>query len=287
MHSTLGDQVGLRMGNGVIKGKKDPPICYATCGYMTRLMAHDQSFFAEHTHIIIDEVHERSIESDLLCLIVRRLMVEYQGIKLILMSATMNPDLFKRYFSSIQPEVQSIDVGKKPYRVDEKYLEDLLEFEQTTKAPNEISELIDIISKCKGNGEVRINTMTVIVIVINHLDTIVSPHFLPCHCCDYHGSSFLNYFQYPFNILFVSSIIIMIDIIIISMMIIVTRCLFSLLNTYCLSSNLRFILTHTAFYLSLRIYLSSSFFCQFIPLNYSSFFLCHRLFPPYFISRRE
>ena len=171
-------------------------------------------------------------------------MVKYQRIKLILMSATMNPDLFKKYFSSIQSEVQSINVGVKGHEVEEKYLKDLPEFEPSTKAPNEIVELIRIISNCSGNEEVRINRMTVIVIIINYLATIVSSHFLPCHCCDYHGCSFLNYFQYPSYIFFITiimiDIIIMINMIITFMMTVVTRCIPSLLNTYCLSSNLLF-----------------------------------------------
>jgi hypothetical protein len=220
LHPTLGEKVGLRMGNGVIKGKPETPICYATCGYMKSLMAHNPSFFEHHTHIIIDEVHERSIESDLLCLIVRRLMFTYQDIKLILMSATMNPDLFKTYFSSIQlHEVQSINVGVSPYKVKEKYLKDLLEFELSTKAQNEISDLINIISNCSGKEEVRINTMTVII-VINCPATIVSSHFLPCHCCDYHGCSFLTFFHHHSYMLYVT-IIITIDIITMNNMIII------------------------------------------------------------------
>lgn len=48
--------------------------------------------------IILDEVHERNTSADLLVTLLRSLCYRRQDIKLILMSATINIDLFSNYF---------------------------------------------------------------------------------------------------------------------------------------------------------------------------------------------
>ena len=53
----------------------------------------------EVTHLIIDEVHERDIETEILLLLVKSLMARNPSIKIILMSATFEMDSLKKYFS--------------------------------------------------------------------------------------------------------------------------------------------------------------------------------------------
>lgn len=48
--------------------------------------------------IILDEVHERNTSGDLLITLLRSLCYRRQDLKLILMSATINIDLFREYF---------------------------------------------------------------------------------------------------------------------------------------------------------------------------------------------
>ena len=58
----------------------------------------------EWTHVILDEVHEREEDMDLVMLICKKLLLTYsRGTKLILMSATMNHITFVNYFSVSQP----------------------------------------------------------------------------------------------------------------------------------------------------------------------------------------
>lgn len=157
VRTSIGMKVGLRMGNGVKDENEETVIHFATCGYMLRLMSHHPSYFSEHTHIIIDEVHERSVEIDMLCMVTRRLMHRYSRIRLILMSATMQPDVFVSYYADIMYpyNVESIFVGVRRYPVKSKYLEDVLsELSKPLIIREKIKKLIEISSKCSGHVEV-------------------------------------------------------------------------------------------------------------------------------------
>ena len=157
LRTSIGMKVGLRMGNGVKDENEETVIQFATCGYMLRLMSHHPTYFSEHTHIIIDEVHERSVETDMLCMVTRKLMHKYPRIRLILMSATMQPDVFISYYADVMHpySVESIFVGVRRYPVEYKYLKDVLS--KLIKPKNireKIEKLIKITSKCSGHVEV-------------------------------------------------------------------------------------------------------------------------------------
>ena len=51
------------------------------------------------SHVVIDEVHERSVDTDLSLLLLRDLLNQGSSTKVILMSATANAELFASYFS--------------------------------------------------------------------------------------------------------------------------------------------------------------------------------------------
>ena len=57
------------------------------------------------SHVVIDEVHERSVDVDLSLLLLRDLIAHGSPIKVILMSATANAELFAAYFSNTSHKV--------------------------------------------------------------------------------------------------------------------------------------------------------------------------------------
>lgn len=61
-------------------------------------MAGDDSI-SKCTHLILDEIHERDINTDILLLAVRRLLGVNRGMKVVIMSATLDADKFHEYFS--------------------------------------------------------------------------------------------------------------------------------------------------------------------------------------------
>lgn len=67
--------------------------------FLTKLVHSKEKLFEEFTHIIIDEIHERDIDSDFSMIAIKHYLAFNKKIKIILMSATINHNLFARYFS--------------------------------------------------------------------------------------------------------------------------------------------------------------------------------------------
>lgn len=84
------------------------------------------------THVIIDEVHERSLESDFLLMVIRDLIRGGSRIRVVLMSATVNAALFSDYFSRNErgeraTHVPVVSIPGRTFPVTALFLEDALE----------------------------------------------------------------------------------------------------------------------------------------------------------------
>ncbi|KAI9205267.1 uncharacterized protein BJ171DRAFT_441477 [Polychytrium aggregatum] len=80
------------------------------------------------THIVVDEVHERSMDSDFLLILLRRLLNIRPDMRLILMSATADSAKFQRYFESNGLiKCPGINVAGRTFPVETFYLEDAIE----------------------------------------------------------------------------------------------------------------------------------------------------------------
>ena len=61
--------------------------------------------FKNFTHVILDEIHERDMDSDLVSLIVKLLTKDNTDTKLIIMSATLQGDMFLRWMLYIDKSI--------------------------------------------------------------------------------------------------------------------------------------------------------------------------------------
>ena len=118
-----GVRIGLRLGNGVRdEDHRHTQIWYCTAGYLSRLAFHHPEIFATHTHLVIDEIHERSVDTDLLCYMARRLLQMYSHLRLIVMSATINTSTYADYFGI--PHDEFIFVGARRFPLTLNWLDD-------------------------------------------------------------------------------------------------------------------------------------------------------------------
>ena len=91
-------------------------------------LVHNPATIRPYTHIILDEIHERSTDADFALLVVRKLAVEVSRFKVILMSATMQGDLFVSYFEqtlSVAEVASPYFVGSKRYDIDTYFIDEL------------------------------------------------------------------------------------------------------------------------------------------------------------------
>ncbi|WAR09346.1 DHX29-like protein [Mya arenaria] len=72
-------------------------LTYCTTGVLLRKLQLDTSL-SHISHIIVDEVHERSVQSDFLLIVLKRLLNQRSDLKVILMSATLDAQKFSAYF---------------------------------------------------------------------------------------------------------------------------------------------------------------------------------------------
>jgi len=54
------------------------------------------------SHVLVDEVHERDLNSDFLLIVLRDLLPRRKDLRIVAMSATVNADLFANYFSQVR-----------------------------------------------------------------------------------------------------------------------------------------------------------------------------------------
>lgn len=98
-------------------------LIYATTGIVLRMLE-ESNDLSDITHLIIDEVHERSIESDFLLIVVKRLLRTRRDLKVVLMSATLQAERFNDYFGG---HCCIFNVPGRTFPVEQYFLEDSIE----------------------------------------------------------------------------------------------------------------------------------------------------------------
>ncbi|KAH7333960.1 P-loop containing nucleoside triphosphate hydrolase protein [Rhizoctonia solani] len=130
---TLSSLIGysVRLESNITKNTR---LAFVTNGIALRMLESDGkggTGFDEVTHIIIDEVHERSIESDFLLIVLKSMMKHRPDLKIVLMSATVDADKISAYFGG--PNICPVlIVPGRTFPVKIQYLEDAVEFTKWT-----------------------------------------------------------------------------------------------------------------------------------------------------------
>lgn len=129
----VGGEVGYTI-RGESKRSKDTRITFVTTGVLLRRLQTSGgrvedvvAALADVSHVVIDEVHERSLDTDFLLNLIREVLrTRKDMLKLILMSATLDAASFKHYFASEGLSVGTVEIAGRTFPVDEYYLDDLV-----------------------------------------------------------------------------------------------------------------------------------------------------------------
>ncbi|KAJ2470423.1 helicase [Coemansia sp. RSA 2322] len=123
-----GEAVGHVVGyavRGESRRSGDTRLLFCTVGVLLRMLASDPRLVGV-THVVCDEVHERSVDSDVALALLRRARQMRPGLRLALMSATAQGDAFARYFGQSGGLCPSVSIAGRAFPVAEVFAEDLV-----------------------------------------------------------------------------------------------------------------------------------------------------------------
>uniref|UniRef100_UPI003AAF43CF ATP-dependent DNA/RNA helicase DHX36 isoform X1 n=1 Tax=Centroberyx gerrardi TaxID=166262 RepID=UPI003AAF43CF len=102
--------------------RRQGSVLYCTTGIILQWLRSD-TLLSSISHLVLDEIHERNLQSDVLLVIVKDLLKLRHDLKIILMSATLNADKFSQYFDNCP----MIHIPGLTFPVEEFLLEDVVE----------------------------------------------------------------------------------------------------------------------------------------------------------------
>ncbi|KAF9806115.1 hypothetical protein SFRURICE_008243 [Spodoptera frugiperda] len=170
--SELGEEVGESIGYQVRLHSKPPKppggsILYCTSGVLLRRLQSNPGLEG-CTHVIIDEAHERDVNTDVTLLLLKRALDINAALKVVIMSATLDTGVFTKYFN----ECPIVEVPGRTFPVEVSYLEDIqkrfgLTLPYTTEMSNkedgrpqvkcqEVAELIKAVDRKEKEGAILV-----------------------------------------------------------------------------------------------------------------------------------
>lgn len=119
-------EAGANVGYAIRGERRASSACrilFSTTGVLLRRLATGSDPALESvSHVIVDEVHERSTDSDFLLLLLRDVLKKNPKLRVVLMSATINPETFIEYFGG----APYMFIPGRTFPVQEHYLEDVV-----------------------------------------------------------------------------------------------------------------------------------------------------------------
>ena len=126
MDVPLGQQVGyyFQGTNMTNKNGVESKLIFTTTGSLISRLTGNDPTLADYKCVIVDEAHERSVQTDQLLLLLKKLCLKRPDIKVIIMSATISLETFRDYFPASRFRFAEIDMGSElSYPIQDKWLD--------------------------------------------------------------------------------------------------------------------------------------------------------------------
>ncbi|XP_056266450.1 LOW QUALITY PROTEIN: ATP-dependent RNA helicase A [Pseudoliparis swirei] len=127
-----GEEVGRSCGYSVrfesVLPRPHASILFCTVGVLLRKL---ESGIRGISHVIVDEIHERDLNTDFLMVVLRDVVQAYPQVRVLLMSATIDTSMFREYFFN----APVVEVCGRTFSVQEYFLEDCIQMTHFVPPP--------------------------------------------------------------------------------------------------------------------------------------------------------
>lgn len=130
--ATVGQEVGYAIRGESRQTPGVTRITFVTTGVLLRRLQSSGgssqdllSALGDVSHVVVDEVHERSLDTDFLLVLLRDVMKRRKSLKVILMSATLDAAAFEDYFGG-PSVVGKVQIPGRTFPVEDYYLDDII-----------------------------------------------------------------------------------------------------------------------------------------------------------------
>jgi HrpA-like RNA helicase len=134
---SIGNTVGYMIRFGIKRPAKGGSITYCTTGLALNLLQDNPNLLNSFSHIILDEVHVRDIDIDFVMLLLKKHIDNCRAAgtptpKIVVMSATVDVDLFASYFQNMGPDGEllpapHVSIPGRQFHVKSHYLDEILD----------------------------------------------------------------------------------------------------------------------------------------------------------------
>uniref|UniRef100_A0A3Q3ICP9 RNA helicase n=1 Tax=Monopterus albus TaxID=43700 RepID=A0A3Q3ICP9_MONAL len=124
----LGKSCGYSVRFESVLPRPHASILFCTVGVLLRKL---EAGIRGISHVIVDEIHERDINTDFLMVVLRDVVQAYPEVRIILMSATIDTTMFREYFFNCPV----IEVFGRTFPVQEYFLEDCIQMTHFVPPP--------------------------------------------------------------------------------------------------------------------------------------------------------
>uniref|UniRef100_A0A1B0D7B7 RNA helicase n=1 Tax=Phlebotomus papatasi TaxID=29031 RepID=A0A1B0D7B7_PHLPP len=128
-NENLGESVGYSVRFESVIPRPYGSILFCTIGVLLRKL---EAGLRGVSHVIVDEIHERDVNSDFIMVVLRDMVHTYPDLRVILMSATIDTTLFSEYYGNCPV----IEVPGRAYPVEQYFLEDCIEMTNFKPSPD-------------------------------------------------------------------------------------------------------------------------------------------------------
>lgn len=113
MDVKIGEEVGYyyKGENMTNRNGKDSKLIFTTTGSLISRMTGNDPLLKDYKCVIIDEAHERSVQTDILLLLLKEALLKRSDLKVVIMSATIDLQVFRNYFPKQKFGFSEVDAG--------------------------------------------------------------------------------------------------------------------------------------------------------------------------------